>query len=296
LIVIFWYALVPITGGFLNRYKWKRFRNRFNILRLSPLLNYSQYRKLNGDGGIFRFSGGIESITDGHTLWVKGDDLTIPVSIVKTKCFLLPIHDGEGFPEAPQEIRWNRVSTITEGAKVFIAGNIKTHDDRLSFVSTKEQPLMVIFYDCADTELAQAIIRAARTRNEYWNSITPVSIAIGALTLIYIAAAYLGRPAFRLTVICALSAVFIPVLPVFPPGILFTYFYRRLSWNSRKLRADYDLARYGLLSDSADKPANSFALRAYTLEILAWVLMFVSVLVNIGFIFLILYLFRIISF
>jgi hypothetical protein len=296
LIVIFWYALVPITGGFLTRYKWKRFRNRFNALRLSPLLNYSQYRKLDGEGGIFRFSGGIESITDGHTLWVKSDDLTIPVSIAKTKCFLLPVHDGEGFPEAPQEIRWNRVSTITEGAKVFIAGLIKTQDDRLSFVSTKEQPLMVIFYDCEDTELAQAIIRAARTRNEYWNSITPVSIAIGAITLIYIAAAYLGRPAFRLTVICALSAVFIPVLPVFPPGILFTYLYRRLSWDSRKLRADHDLARYGLLPDSADKSANYFALRAYTLEVIAWVLMLASVCVNIGFIFLIFYLFRIISF
>ena len=296
MIVIFWYALVPITGGFLNRYKWKRFRNRFNILRLSPLLNYGQYRKLDGEGGIFRFYGGIESITDGHTLWVKSGDLTIPVSIAKTKCFLLPIHDGEGFPEAPQEIRWNRVSTITEGAKVFIAGLIKTQDDRLSFVSTKEQPLMVIFYDCEDTELAESIIRAARTRNEYWNSITPVSLAIGAITLIYIAATYLGRPAFRLTVICALSAVFIPALPVFPPGILFTYFYRRLSWDSRKLRADYDLALYGLLPDSADKPANSFALRAYTLEIFAWGLMLASVLVNIGFIFLIFYLFHIISF
>ncbi|WP_461248482.1 hypothetical protein [Treponema sp. R6D11] len=85
-------------------------------------MDYSGYRKLDGEGGIFRFSGEIESITDGHTLWVKGDDLTIPISIAKTKCFLLLVHDGDGFPEAPQEIRWNRVSTITEGAKVFIAG------------------------------------------------------------------------------------------------------------------------------------------------------------------------------
>jgi len=296
LVVIFWYALVPIAGGFFNRYKWKRFRNQFNALRLDPLLDYSQYRKLGGDGGIFRFSGGIESITDGHTLWVKGGDLTIPVSIAKTKCYLLPIHDGEGFPEAPQEIRWSRVSTITEGAKVFIAGSIKTQDDRLSFVSTKEQPLMVIFYDCPDSELAGAIIRAARTRDEYWNSITPVSIATGALILIYIAASYLGRPAFRLTVICALIAVFIPVLPVFPPGILFTSLYRRLSLDSRKLRADYDLALYGLLSGSTGKPSSSFALRAYTLEFFAWGLMIAGVCVNIVFILLTLYLFRVISF
>lgn len=296
MIVIFWYVLVPIAGGFINRYKWKRFRNRFNSLRLCPPLDYSQYRNLDGEGGIFRFLGGIESITDGHTLWVKGGNLSIPVSIAKTKCFLLPIHDGEDDPEAPQEIRWNRVSTITEGAKVFIAGSIKNMDDRLCFASTKEQPLMVIFYDCPDDELAGTIIQAARTKNEYWNSITPVSIAIGALTLIYIAATYLGRPAFRLTVIFALSAVFIPILPFLPPGILFTSLYRRFSWDSRKLRADYDLARFGLIPIPSDKPVNSFMLRAYVLELLAWGLMLASIFVNIIFIFLLLYLFKVISF
>jgi len=288
--------LVPITGGFINRYKWKRFRNRFNALRLSRLLDYRQFRQPEWEGGVFRFSGGIESITDGKTLWVKGEDLSLPVSLEKTKCYLLPIHEGDGFPEAPRQIHWNRVSTITEGAKVFIGGRIKNQDDRLGFVSTKEQPLMVIFYNCPDNDLADAIVRAARTRNEYWNNITPISLAIGASVLIYIAASYLGRPAFRLTVISALAAVFIPILPVFPPGILFTALYRRLSWDSRKLRANYDLARYGLLEDSTPKLANDFALRAYALEFLAWVLMLAGICVNIIFIILILYLFRFISF
>jgi hypothetical protein len=259
-------------------------------------LDYRQYRQPETEGGIFRFSGGIESITDGHTLWVKGSDLTIPVSLAKTKCFLLPMHEGEGFPEAPLQIRWNRISTITEGAKVFIGGKIVKQDDRLSFVPAKEQPLMVIFYNCSDAALSGLIIRAARTRNEYWNNITPVSLAIGALSLIYIAASYLSRPAFRLTVISALSAVFIPVLPVLPPGILLTSLYRRFTWDSRKLRADYDLARYGLLPDSAKQPAHYFALRAYALELLAWGLLLAGICINIVFISLILYLFGVISF
>jgi len=296
---------VPITGGFINRYNWKKFRNRFNTLRLSPLLDYSQYRRLESENDnldsenhsdIFRFLGGIESITDGHTLWVKGGNLTIPVSIAKTKCYLLPRHEGEGFPSAPQEIQWNRVSTITEGAKVFIGGIIKKEDGRLIFVSTNEQPLMVIFYDCPDADLAVNIICAARTQNEYWNNITPVSIAIGALALICIAAYYLGRPAFRLTVISALVAVFIPIFPVFPPGLLLTSVYRRLTWDSRKLRANSDLASYELLPHSTPMLANNFALRAYSLESFAWVIMFAGICINIIFIFLILYLFRIISF
>jgi len=244
--VTIWYGILPIAGAFYNRGKWKRFRDRFDELRLAPLLDYRRYRQMESEGGVFRFTGGIESITDGHTLWVRGEDLTIPVSLEKTKCFLLPVDEGEGVPEAPEQIRWNRVSTLTEGAKVFIGGQIKTRNNRLGFCSTKEKPLTVLFYNCPDTELTGIIIRAARTRNEYWNSLTPISIAIGALALVYMAASYLGRPAFRLTVISALVALFVPVFPIIPPGILFTVLYRRMTWHARKFRAYWDLARLPL--------------------------------------------------
>ena len=245
MIVAVFYGIIPIAGGFFSRYRWKKFRNRFDFLRLSPLLDYRRYRQLKKEGGVFRFTGEIESISD-ETLWVRGETLTIPVSLKKTKCFVLPIHEEEGVPEPPEQIRWNRVSTITEGAKVFIGGKIKDENDRLNFCSTKENPLMVIFYDCPDTELTSAIIRASRTRNEYWNSITPISIVIGALALIYIAASFLNRPAFRLTVISALAAAFVPILPVFPPGFLLTTFYRSMTWEARKLRAYWDLVRLPL--------------------------------------------------
>jgi len=265
-------------------------------MRLSPLLDYSQYRKLDEEGGIFRFSGSIESITDARTLWVRGSDLTIPVSLANTKCYLLPVHQGEGLPEAPEQIRWNRVSTLTEGSNVFIGGQLKTQNERLNFISSKEHPLVVIFYNCPDSDLAAAIISAARTKNEYWNTITPVSIAIGALILLYVAASYLNRPAFRLTVITAFAAVFIPILPIFPPGFLLTSLYRRLTWIARNLRANYDLARYGLLPGATDRHAKKFGFRAYSLEALAWVLMILGVCINFIFVFLILFLFQVIIF
>lgn len=211
-----------------------------------PLLDYRLYRQVGNEGGVYRFTGGIESITDGHTLWVRGEDLTMPVSLEKTQCWLLPIQEGEGVPEAPEQIRWNRVSTITEGAKVFIGGRISPRDDRLNFASTKESPLMVIFYNCPETALTDGIIRAARTRNEYWNNLTSISLIIGALALVYIAASFLNRPAFRLTVITALIAVFTPILPIFPPGLLLTVLYRRMTWVARKFRAYRDLARLPL--------------------------------------------------
>jgi hypothetical protein len=335
-----------------------------------PLLDYRQYRQMGNEGGVFRFTGEIESITDGHTLWVKGDDLTIPVSLEKTKCFLLPAHKGDGVPEAPEQIHWNRISTFNEGVKVFIGGQVKTRDDRLSFLSIKEKPLMVVFYNCPESKLTGEIIRAARNRNEYWNGITPVSIVIGAMALVFIAAAFLNRPAFRMTVITALVAIFVPILPMLPPGFLLTVLYRRMTWHARKFRAYLDLARlplrylqqgsensvlstgekygyikydslppeagnegfpflvpdikedkkpqwhfFGVLDSSGQLSASKdpfvsfgilpssprilsrrYAIKAYTLEALAWLILLLGVFINIVFIYLILFLLRGISF
>jgi hypothetical protein len=178
-------------------------------------------------------------------IWVKGDDLTIPVSLKKTKCYLLPANEGENYPTVRQ-IRWNRVSTLAESVKVFIGGSVKMRDRRLHFVSVKEKPLTVIFYNCPDTELTNSIIRSSRSKNEYWNSITPLSVIIGALSLLYIAFSLLYRPAYNLTVITALVSVFIPLLPIIPPGLLFTNFYRRLAWHARKLRTFRELSNLPL--------------------------------------------------
>jgi len=378
IIVAVLYGVIPIAGAFFNRYKWGRFRKRFDNLRLAPLLDYRQYRQIGnaasgeGQGGIFRFAGEIESITDGKTLWVKGSDLTISVSLEKTNCWLLPIHEGGGVPDAPEQIHWNRISTLTEGARVFIGGSLKMQNNRFIFVSSKEKPLIVIFYSCPDSSLTDRIIRAARTRNEYWNNITPVSLAMGALALVYIAASFLNRPAFRMTVITALVAIFTPILPVFPPGFLFTVLYRRMTWDARKYRAYWDLAllpmrflspgqescilntgekygflkydslppeaaqenipflipehakegkkaqwhifgvinegaklpvkstdphvSFGILHDNPVNIARRYAIKAYILEVFAWLVLFLGIGINIVFIFLILFLLKGISF
>jgi hypothetical protein len=240
------YGIVPFVGAVYSRYQWRLFRKRFVDLTLTPLLDYRRFRLMDDEGGVFRFTGEIESITDGRILWVKGNDLTMPVSLEKIKCFLLPKNEGGEIPEAPEQIRWNRVSTLTEGVKVFIGGRIKKQNNRLNFISTKENPLIVIFYNCPETELPGEIIRCARTHNDYWNSFTPASLVIGALALVYVAAAFLNRPAFRLTVISALIAAFVPILPIIPPGLLFTVLHRRMTWYSRKFRAYWDLARLPL--------------------------------------------------
>lgn len=207
----------------------------------------------------------------------------------------MPSHEGEKVPDThtPEQLRWNRISTFTEGAKVFVGGLLKKQNDRLNFVNSKGKPLMVIFYNCPDAELAEGIIRCSRMRNEYLNSLTPISLAIGMFTLIYIASEFLYRPAFRLTAITALVAIFVPILPMIPPGLLFTVLYRRLTWKARKLRINRDLASFDLLPGSSPNTARRYAIRAYAAETLAWLILLFGIGINIIFIIL---LFRVISF
>jgi hypothetical protein len=148
--------------------------------------------------------------------------------------------------EAPERIRWDRVSTLTEGAKVFVGGPLVFRDDRWIFAAAGETPLLVIFYDGPDSSLTVRAIRAGRHRNEYWNTLTPYSLVMGALCLIAMAVSFLSRPAFRLTAITALIAIFTPLFPLIPPGILCTVLYRRLWWRARIFRANRDLVRLPL--------------------------------------------------
>ncbi|MDR2729341.1 MAG: hypothetical protein LBB81_00390, partial [Treponema sp.] len=232
----------PFTGALFSRYKWARFRSRFDELRLVPILDYRQYRRLDTESGIFRFIGGIESIADGY-LWLKDDNLTIPVSLENTESYLFPMEEGDLIPRTPEKIDWDKISTLEEGAKVFVGGLLLKQNNRYNFVSIKGKPLMLIIYDCQNNVLTERIIRSGRTSNEYWNNFTPASIAAGALAQLFIAASIMTRPAFQPLIIFSLIALFVPILPFFPPGLLLTNIYRNLAWKAHNLRANDDLSR-----------------------------------------------------
>ena len=255
-IVVLWYGLVPVAGALLKRYTWFKFRNRFNGFRTHPIMDNQTYWQMDaneGDTRVFRFFGELESVTDRQALWVRGGELLVPVFLKNAETYLLPMQRNEGIPEisdpgeeAPEKIRWERISSLAEGAKVFIGGQLSFQEGRWVFVSTKENPLMVIFYDGPEHSLATNAIWAGRHRGEYFNLVTPYALIIGALCLLFVAAFFLPRPAFRPTVIVSIVAIFTPLFPLVPPGLLFTVLYRRLTWKSRVLRAYSDLAKLPL--------------------------------------------------
>ncbi|MDR3147723.1 MAG: hypothetical protein LBU00_05025 [Treponema sp.] len=294
LLVLFWYGLVPIAGALVSRYGWRRFRDHFNRLCLAPLLDYAAYVNCGqapsvpppaarqkalpwqvpaGKGPaptLFRLAGSFESITDGHTLWVRTPDLTIPVALTGAQVYMLPTEEqGErgGFDlteETPQRLRRDQVATLTGEVRVFVGGALSPQDGRWTFAVTPESPLQVIFYTGDDRSMAARVIRTGRHRNEYWNGVTPYALVLGALCLIVMAVAFLPRPAFRLTVITAFCAAFVPLYTLAPPGLLLTIAYRRLWQGARMYRSFRDLVRLPLIYASGRLPdGESYGARCY---------------------------------
>jgi hypothetical protein len=268
-LALFWYGMVPMAGILLSRRNWRRFRLRFDRLRLASTLDYARYtacarageKTEAGTAKIFRFTGSFESITDGHTLWVQGPDLTIPVALTGARIYSLPVMESRDKDEDfdPLEgnlrrLRWDRVAALTGEARVFVGGPLALREGRWIFAAGGGDPLLVIFYTGSDRSMALHAAWAGRRRNEYWNAATPYALALGALCLIAMAVNFLPRPAFRLTVITAFAAVFVPLFPLVPPGLLFTISYRWLWKRAQIYRACRDLARLPLVYFPPDKP------------------------------------------
>ncbi|MDR2783351.1 MAG: hypothetical protein LBB48_05860 [Treponema sp.] len=234
-ILVFWYGVLPLAGVCIRRRHKKVFRQRFKEVLRKPLLDYETWRLLerrDGQDEQYRLSGKIESTSE-KTLWVKSDSLLIPVELRNARFFFIN-------NSSLQRIVWHRLPGFFEDTKIFVAGELVQLEGRRIFASTKKTPLIAVLYDTEEENLVPRIIGASRNKNDYWNAITPYSILIGAFSLIVTTVSFLRHPAFWLTVITAFIAVFIPLFPFFPPGILFTALSRFLRKQSEaaSIRAD----------------------------------------------------------
>ncbi len=190
----------------------------------------------------YRFIGSIESVSDDGWLWVRGKNLTVAVSMIRAQLFLAPPEGAED--GSLQRLSWKHVPLVLEGTKIFVGGPYCHKNGRNLFCSTKEQPLVVILFEGGEQHLVYRVIAAARQSNEYWNALTPYSLALGVVSELLIAAFYSGRPALRMTVLAALTGGFIPLMPLLPPGVLLTSFYRRWWRRGKRYRIYRDLLEY----------------------------------------------------
>ena len=263
----------------------------------------------------FRFFGVFESIGDRGQLWIRSKELTVQADLSNSLTYIFPNTGGventsglESGGEVPERIQWDRISALTGDAKVFIGGALVKRENRRIFASLPEAPLLIIFYEGSEKALALRTVYSGRHRNEFLNFLTPYSFTLGAFSQILIAVSFFSRPAYRSTMISALVALFIPIIPWIPPGILFTVVYRRLWSTARTYRACRDLARLpldtapwkdgkddfneetvsGILRGDPRFTALSYNRKAFGLVIFSWFFLLLGIGINVFFIVLIL--------
>lgn len=276
-ILVFWYGVAPLAGICIRRWHRKVFRQRFRDILRKPLLDYETWRLLEREGSQnaqYRFFGKIEATSE-KMLWVKNDSLLIPVELRNAQGFF--INDN-----SLRRIVWHKLPYFSENTNIFLAGELVQREGRRIFASTPKKTLVAVLYDTEEEDLVLRIISASRNKNDYWNAFTPYSILIGAFSLIVTAVSFLRHPAFRFTVITAFIAVFIPLFPFFPPGILFTALNRFLRKQSEtaSIRADMLAIR----EPQKRREARYYSLKAVICEAGAIICVIVGIGANVFFV------------
>ncbi|MDR2150038.1 MAG: hypothetical protein LBO67_04325 [Spirochaetaceae bacterium] len=248
-----WYCIVPLLGIFLDRNNWQWFRQRFDDLRAAPFLNYTSL--YHGTEPTYRFTGVFESITDTKILWIRGESITVPVNLIGAQIYVFSLSTVQG---DVRRIHWNKVPTLIEGGRVYVGGSLGMHNGRLVFTHTKNEPLIIIFYGGDDRSLNERVIWAGRNNNQYFNRVTPYALAAGTFSFLCIAFSFLNRPAFRLTALIAIIAIFTPLFPLLPPGILLTNLYTKLWQQTRLLRSYRDTIQVALRRENQYLPNGEY--------------------------------------
>lgn len=263
-IVVTFYILIPGIGAFVVRGRWRSFRRRMIQASLFPTAGYVQVRpEESGSGylGTFRCFATLEAIQGDDTVWVRAGRVSFGVRMQGVTVYMLPsgLIPGSGTPntenlpdEMPAMVPWAKVGSLPEGTRMFVAGPLYRSETKAVFRSDGAAFLTVVIYDGAEETVLQRSIWGGRQRNEYWNRLTPVSLAAGSFSLIILASVYVASPWLRSAAILAVLGSMIPVLPLGPPGVVLFFLYRRLWQEARYLRAERDLLRFPLRFSSTE--------------------------------------------
>ena len=250
---LLFYIVIPGGGAFRVRNRWRRFRKRVLDATAMPELSYSLLRTgREGHLGDFRILGSLQAIQGGETIWVAGNGLSVTVNLSNVTVYTLPHTspaEGEApspdseegmSEEVPAQMSWNRIFSLPEGTRLFIAGSLYREGGQTVFLNRRERPLLVLLYDGEEETILPRTVRAGRQRNEYLNELTPGSLITGCLVLLLLTyLAFRGgmEAQGRLILLMAMG----PLLVYLPPGLLFYELYRIFWRRARSCRAERDL-------------------------------------------------------
>ena len=248
------FGLVPGTGAFVVRARWRTFRGRLLEASTFPSVAYAdEVRRSDGLLGEYRFIGTLEAIQGKDLIWLSDGHLSVAALLEGVSIYILPRYSfhSAGSPyekledmmpdEQPQSLSWSRISSLPAGTQVFVAGTLFEEDGRRIFRQFARSSLLVVIYDGETETILPRAIWGGRQKNEYWNQSTLISLITGSFSLLLVSYVLLNDPAFGLPALFALTFSCFPVAPLLPPGFPLYFLYRGLWRRARFLRAERDL-------------------------------------------------------
>jgi hypothetical protein len=281
LLAAVFYLLIPIFGAFVVRHQWRTFRALLNRGWNLPALPYGI------TSGLYHTHGSLESVQGDNMLWLRSAAGSVGVNVERTAMYILPgsrSYGENGAVPAPKEpnvtprvVTWKHLFALAEGTHFFVAGTVQEYQGAPMFsVSGKQHPLVVL-YDCPESAVLRRGTWTGRQRNEYWNSLTPLSLIAGVFAnLVLLVFVF---PDSRLASLQAFTAAVLPLMPLMPPGVVGYYFYRRIWRRARRCRAISDVLRTGR-EGRAPKRGNDLRRDAYRLEFGAIIVLLGSLALN----------------
>ncbi len=258
-VAVIFYAVLPLSGAFMVRRRWRMFRKQAVEASLCREITYSDpVRVTSGDAGSYSFTGELQAIQDDSSIWLNNGKVTVRAEMKGIKLYLLPTTqsiENEGrieenklvLPqEMPKKIKWESVYSLAQGTGFLLSGKVFIENGTPVFRNTEDFPLLAVIYDGRKETILRRSIWSGRQLNEYWNSITPFSLMAGSFSLFVLTFIYYRQQNADFLALETLILSFFPLIPFVPPGLLMYMFFRRFWRSGRYLRGERDLLRLPL--------------------------------------------------
>jgi len=256
---IFFYLLIPGIGAFIVRKQWTEFRKKLLVAASAPIIDFHKSRIAGGESeylGNFKFFGSLEAIQDKYEIWLRSSNFTVTVDMQNVKIYLIPafssLEDKNDIfeknreiiiDEMPQVLNWETFHSLSQQTDIMVCGPLFIEKGKVIFRNTDEESITFLIYDGKQESLLRRSIWAGRHRNEFWNILTPASLVAGSFSLFIIAYYLFSFPGFTIISRFTISLSLIPVMPLFPPGVVLFFTYRHFWKKARFLRAERDIIK-----------------------------------------------------
>ncbi len=183
-IAVLFYAVVPAFGAFIARGQWRRFRKTVTAVSHYPTAAPGVLgREHAAPAGYYRFFGTLEAIQGDDRIWLTNGRFSVAADLRNVRVYLIPeAEPGEPVAPALGSVPWSRIFSLPEGTPVFVGGALFSEEGRGVFRDNGRTRLLVVIHDCPKENVVLRAISGGRQRNEYMNSFTLPSVAIGSLS------------------------------------------------------------------------------------------------------------------